>query len=360
MAFALPPDASKTKIDKAGEILARSAQLRGPRRPLHLEEATDLAEKWRACHAYPINTFQATLRNRMLSNGLEGTVAQRLKRMPTILGKLRRYDKMTLTTMQDIGGVRAILESPDAVRRLTLLYKEGKRLRHELANEKDYITNPRDADGYRGVHLIYKYVNPRAQDYNGLRIELQIRTRLQHYWATAVETMGTILDQDLKFRQGEQKWLEFFALISSSLARRERCPPVPRFSELNNFETNGRIRALEAELGALNKMSGIKVAAREIEKREAGSASGLRHYLIILNTQERRLRIRVFDAARHQAALEAYGVAEKRASEGEPLDALLVGGRGIKELRRAFPNFFLDISMFWAILHDMCDESSQE
>jgi ppGpp synthetase/RelA/SpoT-type nucleotidyltranferase len=78
-----------------------------------------------------------------------------------------------------------------------------------LTDEKDYIQSSRDADGYRSLHLIYKYRNIKNPSYDGLRIELQIRTKLQHIWATAVETMGTLLGQALKYRQGEEAWQDF-------------------------------------------------------------------------------------------------------------------------------------------------------
>jgi len=125
---------------------------------------------------------------------------------------------MKLTTMQDIGGVRAILDSVKDVYMLAEEYLNSSRFSHELVDQKDYIKNPRSEDGYRSVHLIYKYKYQRAAAYNGLRIEMQIRTKLQHIWATAVESMGTFLGQALKSRLGDQKWLDFFAITSSAFA----------------------------------------------------------------------------------------------------------------------------------------------
>ena len=95
--------------------------------------------------------------------------------------------------MQDIGGVRTIVGSIEQVRELQAAYKSS-RFKHQLVSEKDYIAEPK-CDGYRSVHLVFRYVNKRAPDYNGLSVEMQIRTKLQHAWATAVETMGTFLGQ---------------------------------------------------------------------------------------------------------------------------------------------------------------------
>ena len=105
---------------------------------------------------------------------------------------------MQLTTMQDIGGVRAILSKVSDVYNLAGEYKTKSRFAHELINEYDYVQHPRDSDGYRSLHLIYKYRNSQHPGFDGLRLELQIRTKLQHTWATAVETMDTLLESVLK------------------------------------------------------------------------------------------------------------------------------------------------------------------
>lgn len=62
---------------------------------------------------------------------------------------------MSLTQMQDIGGCRAVTSKIEEVYRLKDLFEES-RFDHEFKNEKDYIYQPKD-DGYRGIHLIYKF-----------------------------------------------------------------------------------------------------------------------------------------------------------------------------------------------------------
>lgn len=106
MRFSPVPNESKKQINRAGEILISD----NPSIE-EFEMASDLAYRWRACHAYPINTFQATLRTKLKDYPGYPIVAQRLKRMPTIIDKLKRFENMKLSTMQDIGGVRAVLDS---------------------------------------------------------------------------------------------------------------------------------------------------------------------------------------------------------------------------------------------------------
>jgi putative GTP pyrophosphokinase len=331
MSFAPKPTESKKKINKAG---SRLVQVESD------ERAREIVDKWRACHAYPINTFRATL-TRKLSRFPESIVAQRLKRMPTIIDKLKRYPAMNLTTMQDIGGVRAIVKNVKDVRMLAKIYKDKSRFKHILIKENDYISNPRSEDGYRSLHLVYKYVNSLAPDYEGLMLELQIRTKTQHIWATAVETMGTFLGQALKSRQGDQEWLDFFALVSNAFAYKERTTLIPRYEHLSAQETHAEIRKLESRLGALDKMRGFSAALNEITKSRSFS-----YHLITLNSLTKSVEISAFGRDEFETAVNEYTKAEARAASGEKIEPVLVSAGPMNKLRQAYPNFFLDIGEF--------------
>ncbi len=52
-------------------------------------------------------------------------------------------------------------------------------------------------------------------------IEVQLRTRLQHNWATAVETVGIFTGEALKSSQGNEDWQDFFRLVSTWFAHKE-------------------------------------------------------------------------------------------------------------------------------------------
>ena len=74
---------------------------------------------------------------------------------------------------------RAILPTIHDVFRVTNEYLDAKRFDHEFYRINDYIANPK-SDGYRSIHLIYKYKNQRIPDWDGLLVEVQLRTKLQH------------------------------------------------------------------------------------------------------------------------------------------------------------------------------------
>ena len=349
MRFPPFPSESKKKINKSGKLLAR-----GDASPGELAQARDLVSRWRACHAYPINTFQATLRTKLRKYQGEIIVAQRLKRMPTIIDKLKRYPNMQITTMQDIAGVRAVLEKMEYVERLVKEYKSGTRFTHELVDEKDYISFPRSEDGYRSYHLIYKYKNPRNPNYDGLRIELQIRTKLQHIWATAVETMGTFLGQALKSRQGDQEWLDFFAVTSSAFAYQEKQALVPRFEHLTLQQTYGAVANAEAEIDALNKMLAFSAAVKQIPS--TNSPQAYTYHLIVLDSLNKVVTIKAYSRDDYETALKDFSIEEERAVGGEKIEPVLVSAGRIDTLKRAYPNFFLDIREFIALVQNIVQQ----
>ena len=335
MAFVLP-HYSKNQVNRAGEILVTPEDY-------SLDEqkwAGLVLANWRACHGYPINTFQATLRQKLKTIDHTAIVAQRLKRAPSIIFKLQRFEGMKLARMQDIGGLRAVVESVGKVRKLEAAYRDAH-FKHILTSSKNYIDEPKE-DGYRSIHLIYRYVNDSAPSYNGLSLELQLRTRLQHAWATAVETMGTFLGQALKSGQGENQWRNFFEKAGAALAIVEKTAPVPSFENYTDDEVFAELADAESKLHVLEKLQGFAIAADKITTERGQGA----YHLIILNSADRTVSIRPYPIARLEQANIDYAIIEQRTKAGETVEAVLVSAGPIDALRKAYPNYFLDTQEF--------------
>jgi len=330
------PAFSRNQVNRAGDILANPGNYSYEDRSW----AEDVLANWRACHGYPINTFQATLRAKLRNGYGDAIVAQRLKRAPSIIFKLQRFPGMQLARMQDIGGLRAVLTSVRRVRRLERDYRASK-FQHVLTNSKDYIAEPKE-DGYRGIHLIYRYKNRQAPAYNGLSIELQIRTQRQHAWATAVETMGTFLGQALKAGQGDQEWREFFQKASAAIAIIEGTAAVPGFEGRDRLDIFRDLARTEAQLHVLQRLQGFAIATNRITTERGQGA----YHLIILDSESRGVVIRPYARANLEQATLAYAEIERRTQAGEPVEAVLVSAGPIAALRRAYPNYFLDTQAF--------------
>ncbi len=202
---------SKKEVQKAGELLLiENLYIENPEGYSH---AMQVLSYWRSCHIYPLDLVSDKLRNLAINVDRKSIVAKRLKRTPSILNKLRRFDSMKLRNMQDIGGCRAIVST----------IKRANKLRRELNRKRnfrvvDYIDQPKP-DGYRGIHLIGKfYGENKIDEYS---IEVQIRTQVQHAWATAVEIIDLFTNQALKSNQGDKDWKDFFRNVSFEFSKIE-------------------------------------------------------------------------------------------------------------------------------------------
>lgn len=333
------PNFTRKQISRAGAtLIAEDVD------PRALADALALINHWRACHAYPINTFQATLRWRLRKVCNTGLVATRMKRLPSIIKKLQNNDGMQLARMQDIGGLRAIVDTVAQVNKLHEIYTDGS-LAHELVGIDDYIQKPK-ASGYRSLHLIYKYENNLAPAYKGLCLELQIRTRLQHAWATAVETIGSFLNQALKSNEGPEVWLDYFRVVGSAFSLIEKCPVADQFIGQTPAAIFKRCVELEAQLDVRRKLNAFAVAANAITSSNAGG----NFHLIVLDAIERSVTIRSFGRKRLDVANAEYARAEETAANHPDMQTVLVTTGSIDSLRKAYPNYFLDTKQFLAAL----------
>lgn len=328
------PQYSRASVDAAGRALAASTA-----DPAEGEAALEVLDNWRASHSFPLNTLQMGLRQKARGIYASALVAQRLKRVPSILAKLKRFERMNLSRMQDIGGCRAVLRSLGEVRRLRDTYRDSS-AKHRLVNEKDYISQPKSS-GYRGIHLVYRFSSDYSPQYEGLQIEIQLRSRRQHAWATAVETVGTFLRQALKASEGEGRWLDFFALAGTAFALVEGGPPVPG-TPTDWTELAHEIARVETELDARQKLRAYGSALRLTE--EPGKKA--HYYLLSLHPQERSLTVRGYRRQELEQATVDYLDAERQLSLFSASEAVLVAAESLDALRRAYPNYFLDTEVF--------------
>lgn len=328
---------SNNEVKRAGKVLSCPSNYTSA----ELEDAQNTLTYWRTIHAAPINTFQANLRTRIRRLGFkDALVAQRLKRAVSIVAKLERFPNMKLSTMQDIAGLRAIVKNISEVRELENKYRKSSFL-HELIDKKDYITTPAPS-GYRGIHLIYQYVNPTFPESNGLKIEVQLRTKLQHAWATAVETVGTFLNYSLKSSQGPEDWLDYFSLVSAGFCHLENCPVEIKYQELSTEEVFERISSKSRVLEVFSKLRGFSVAANHIVNK----AGGRKYNLITLNLEKKVVNIRFYSESHLEQANIDYTNIEKEINKGARIQAVLVSTGSIDSLRKAYPSYFLDTDEF--------------
>ncbi|THF65266.1 RelA/SpoT domain-containing protein [Pseudothauera rhizosphaerae] len=333
------PEHSKSEVDRAGKLLTTEGVYEAD-----LQNALTIINNWRASHSFPLNTFQVSLRTKARRIDDQVLVAQRIKRLSSIELKLSRFPTMKVSQMQDIGGCRAVLKNIAHVRELEQSYRKSS-IKHKALRTDDYISAPK-ASGYRGIHLIYRYFSDRSDSYNGLLIEIQMRSILQHAWATAVETVGTFLKQSLKSSQGHDEWLRFFVVMSSAIALREKSTTVPGTSTTPS-EVKAELRKLSTSLDVRRRLQAYGDTLKALE--ETTTVDG-QYFLMALDPQADTVTIRSYRRADLDRAAKDYLTVEKSLDEAAGAEAVLVSVDSIAALKKAYPNYFLDTRAFLAAL----------
>ncbi|MES2097653.1 MAG: RelA/SpoT domain-containing protein [Pseudomonadota bacterium] len=337
MSFYAEPEFSKNRVDQAGSRAASGHET---------QEDIAVIENWRAAHAQLLNTFKQVLYNR--ARKMHCFVVQRLKRRPTIIDKLSRDPNMSvrLSQMQDIAGCRVIFDDINHLFEFKAMMDAGK-FNHKLRYQKDYINEPKD-DGYRGIHQIYEYqVEARQghasenQPWNGMRVEIQYRTTLQHTWATAVETAGLLTGNNPKFKQGSPAFIEFFQITSEILARfvekKTSCLP-----EVTNQYLVDEFNRLNSETHIIDIFENVntQVTGEKFEK-----TSILIFYFKDLEDGS-RIEVRSYDSI--NAGIRDYNDLEKELSG--KADLVLVKADAQESMRSAYRNYFADTAEFVNLL----------
>ncbi|MFZ8767319.1 RelA/SpoT domain-containing protein [Vibrio harveyi] len=319
---------SKKAVQRAGEKLIIDNIIND--QPEEYKESMQILSNWRSSHVNALKHMVETVHLACDKIDKKHIVVSRLKRTPSIVSKLKRFNKMKLRNMQDIAGCRAILDSTKNV------YK----LRRELNKSRifkvtDYIEKPKD-DGYRGIHLIGKY----KDEENGIDypVEIQLRSKIQHSWATAVEIVDLFTNQSLKSNDGKKEWLEFFKLVSNE------------FSKIEGKNHNEFVDSLEQTVTYINRLdvhkkfqafaSSLKTMEKHVEIQDDS------YNLIKVDFSQSIVSVWSYPKDSFSEAADNYLKLEKQAAKNREFVVALVSSSSINNLKEAYPNYFADSAVF--------------
>lgn len=306
-----------------------------------IEDLQKLSD-FRAEHSKIIKSFVWSLRSIInnkkikLSNRNRIIISQRLKRLPSIIGKLKRFPELRLSRIQDLAGARIILPNIKDTEEVAnylknKVYKQKDKNNFLFVREKNYILEPKE-DGYRSIHQIFKYQGKKESQLEGYQIELQIRTRLQHQWATSVEIIDSIKQQSLKTGGGDAYYREFFKLSSKLMEYIEFKKDMNEISDKIK-----RLSDLDKEFNILKTLSSLRVVTKELE-----GIKSKEYLILILDYKGNTVRyIPVFE----ENISRDYLMYEQE-YKGENNNVVSVSVENLKNLKKAYPNYFLDAREF--------------
>jgi hypothetical protein len=341
------PANPKGKIDRSGEIISGRAE---PNAEITMDDALDIAGNWRSSHGYPLHVAWTALRRRALAVDHKAIVPKRQKRLPSIISKLRRFRNMQLSQMQDLGGARAVVKSARKVDKLAEAFLSNSSEALQFVKKFDYVHHdpgPK-TDGYRSIHLVYRYQGDSQEGaFKGMRVEIQIRSRMQHAWATALEIIDTFRGQRLKQDVGDENWKRFFALVGSAMALKENRPLVPGTPKFRS-ELISELRELSAKLNINDVFLGLMVGVNIAPGIKAQSESPIETYILTLNSSERTTGTRAY--ASNKEAEAALLEMEKENIDKPHIQTVMVSAQSLRGLQEAYPNYYVDTRRFLAFL----------
>jgi ppGpp synthetase/RelA/SpoT-type nucleotidyltranferase len=345
---------SGKQVIKAGEKLLDNKILEDDE---EFEAIMDVLSYWRFSHEIPLENALELLTNKALSKDKSAIFAKRLKRSFSIIMKLRRFTDMKLKNMQDIGGCRAIVSNPKKLQKIVRELRKEPIFKNSKGKirAKDYIGQPKD-DGYRGYHLIGQF-----DDSTGLKknIELQVRTNLQHDWATALEIVDLFTGQALKSNQGEVEWKFFFARVSEQFALMESIHLFDTFEDQEKFKkyvhklsadtvlTNScqLTQDYEKKLDVFNKLEAYANSLKIVDGQlQESFFDG--YVLLEVNTSLGTVSSTAFNKDDNESAEKMYIELEKKATGKIESVVALVSTTAVGGIKEAYPNFFADSTDF--------------
>lgn len=289
---------------------------------------------FRSSHEYPMQSMIGYFRDKAFLVDKKAVVVRRLKRIPSILNKLKRFPQMQVSSMADIGGIRIITKNINQVQAIRDRIVKG-RTHNKLLSQKNYITYPKES-GYRGIHLNYSYQGSK-QAYKGFRVELQIRSEIQHAWATAVEVAGTFMQQNLKASLGNKPLLEFFKTASHAFACLENKQPIDA-----TLKNTLKVQAQQQKI--VDKLKSYSLVAKHSDKKEG-------FYLIQLDIAEKTVSFTHFSKPFIKDAFDGYRRIEQEIADDTKKDVVLVSAESLNVLAKAYPNYFADTKLFLSTLY---------
>jgi len=233
---------SKSQMDKLGVRL----------RDHPIPDAADIDLLRRVLAAY----FQALQIVAAHLDRLGFASATRVKITATIVQKLRRQRSCGLSAMQDLAGARVVLTGSLDVQDAAV-----ERFRGVLPAPKviDRRVNP--SAGYRAVHVVTRV--------DGIPVEVQFRTDLQHRWAQIFEKLADRVGREIRYAadpaRHEEEVIELMMNLSMSIATFEEftCSEVVKQIEADIAGMRIDFAAPEEELSELHRRTrGIYLAYR--------------------------------------------------------------------------------------------------
>jgi ppGpp synthetase/RelA/SpoT-type nucleotidyltranferase len=325
------PMPSKTKIDKAGLALAKN-KYRDEDEYFELEEVFDECRK---AHLQPLSETTLELQHLLTNYGAQYYIAQRLKRKLQIVRKLNRLS-VRLTQLQDIGGCRIIVQKNADVDRLHKYLVEKVQSQSVFAIDRttDYRELGRDDTGYRSLHVILQR--------SGVHLELQIRSRIQHYWSESIERTSVIYGYHLKESEGDKKVIRYFKNLSDVFYELEagREPSLERRLKVDELRNACEQIIQQSDRHKVFDSFVNEDIIRTLTEKESKNPAGLNNWILVFDWNAGAFVSWDIVSRNPGDAVEAYIEYERMFPVESGYEVVLVGSSEVATVRQTHSHYF--------------------
>jgi hypothetical protein len=191
-----------------------------------------------------------------VSTGVGVLPTSRVKNTGTILEKLERHGGSWLKSIQDLAGMRIVADvnrsgQDELVRRVVAEFSEESRT-PRVVDRREVPSH-----GYTAVHVV---VFP-----DGIPVEVQVRTRLQHEWAEMFEKLADRVGRGIRYGNPPDHWdKKVRALEPKDLSQEQR----DSLKELYDLAYELRVVMVKEAITAGKLIGAVEAAEAEMAEDE--------------------------------------------------------------------------------------------
>ena len=323
---------SKTAIDKAGNALAKEKF----KTYEEWEAADKIFDEFRQAHLQPLTSTTIAIQNWFRADNASYIIVQRLKRKPQILKKLRRLNAR-ITQLQDICGLRIIVDQNSDVDRLIEYITDKLKRQTSIVIKRtvDYRKKGRDDSGYRAAHII--------MEKDGVSLELQIRSRIQHYWAELIERTSVIYGYVIKELEGDDRVIKYFKELSNLFYLIETGQQPDASQKIDIERRRIEAESVINESDTRNILSGYinegLVKTLQDKERRIGN-SNFNNWVFIFNWNQGIFVDWTIVSLDPNEAIKSYVEYENKYPADKGFEVVLVGTSSVANVRETHSHYF--------------------
>ena len=171
-----------------------------------------------------------------------------------------------------------------------------------------------------------------------MKTELQVRSLLQHSWATAIESLGLKKKVNMKAGEGDDKTLRYMELIASLFALEENTALGQNVPQ-DPLEIFNKVKRRDADTGALKIIRAIKM----LPTFSGGNKKSTAYYVIKVDAQTGEAKIYSYGNTQFEEAADFCAEIEKN---NHGAFAVLVSAKDVASPLKAYPNYLADATLF--------------